>query len=93
MRRIFLFIVFFVFALPVLATDYSKFAEKTYAEENNKENVHITVKKEVIDKYGQEYGSNFIPYIVYGYGDMKAKKMRKSRVTYTCLLDANMLPL
>ena len=94
MKRCFLLFMFFSMLIsPVWATNCSKYAANTYAEENNKEKVRITVKKEVITPYAQEFGSHFIPYIAYGYGDMRAKKMKKSRITYICLLDNDQLPM
>ena len=94
MKRLVLLVIFFLILInPVLATNCSKYAEKNFAEENNKERVRITVKKEVITPYAQEFGDSFIPYIAYGYGDIRAKKMKKSRITYICLLDNDMQPM
>lgn len=93
MKRILLALVFCFSILVASATEYSEFAAKEYAQRCNKENVRITVKKEHVEKYAQEVGEEFIPYIAYGYGDMRARKCRKQRVSYICLLDCDLNPL
>ena len=93
MKRLFFILAICFSVLSVNATEYSKFAAEQYAQENNKENVKITVKKEHVEEYAQEVGDTFVPYIAYGYGDLKAAKCRKQRITYICLLDNERNPL
>ncbi|MBR1776743.1 hypothetical protein IJ750_06710 [bacterium] len=93
MKRVLLALVFCLTVLSSTASEYSDFAAKQYGERCNKENVKITVKKEHVEQYAQEVGSNFIPYIAYGYGDLKAQKCRKQRISYICLLDCDLNPI
>ena len=93
MKRVFLILAICFSIMQISATEYSDFAAKEYAQRCNKENVRITVKKEHIEEYAQEVGNTFIPYITYGYGDLKAKKCHKQRITYLCLLDKDCNPL
>ena len=75
------------------ATEYSEYAAKQYGKIHNLEKLHITVKKEHVEEYAQEIGQTFIPYIAYGYGDLKAKRCKKARISYICLLDCDLYPL
>ena len=75
------------------STEASKYAETQYAKQIGNEKVHINVKKEHTIEYQQKVGEQIIPAITYGYGDMKAKKCRKTRVSYICLLDENCKPV
>ena len=93
MKRVILALFLCFSILGASATEYSEFAAKEYASRCNKENVRITVKKEHVEKYAQEVGEQFIPYIAYGYGDMRARKCRKERITYICLLDCDYNPM
>ena len=77
----------------VFGTEASKFAEEQYSKQTGNEKVHITVKKEHTVEYQQKIGEQMIPAITYGYGDMKAKKQKKCRITYICLLDENCKPI
>ncbi len=55
--------------------------------------VNIKSKKEIIDKYEQKIGDNFISCISYGYADMKIKGKKKMRVSYICLLENDSTPI
>ena len=77
----------------VWATEASKYAEEQYSMQTGNEKVHITVKKEHTVEYQQKIGQQMIPAITYGYGDMKAKKQKKCRITYICLLDEECKPI
>ena len=90
MRRF--FILLLLVTIPAGASEYSKFAEKNYASQNCLEKVHITVKKEYKEPFAQEIGDKFVPYIVYGFGDLKSKGHKKKRITYTCLLNMCLKP-
>ena len=91
MRFVLLAYICLSIAAPAFASDYSAYAAKNYEECCGKK-VKITVKKEHVEKLGQEVGGKFIPYIAYGYGDMKVVKERKKRISYICLLDENCQP-
>ena len=93
MKRLVLALIFCFCINITSATEYSDFAEKEYAAKNNKNKAHITVKKEHVEKYAQEIGCQFIPYIAYGYGDLKTSWLKKQRISYICLLDNDLKPL
>ena len=48
--------------------------------------VKIKSKLEVIDKYEQKIGNEYVSSIVYGQADLKIKHRKKMRVSYICLL-------
>ena len=89
MAKIFLIIsIAFLNLLPCkAATEFSRFAAKQYAASCGLEKAHITVKNEHLEKLGWEMGDDFVPFVVYGYGDLKSKNHKKQRVTYICLLN------
>ena len=92
MKKISLFLILFFYCINCFATEYSEFSAKQYGKFC--EHVpHITLKKEYLEIYGQEIGNEFIPYIAFGYGDLKIKKCKKQRVTYICLLDCKLKPI
>ncbi len=93
MKRFLTVIIFILSILSCYATEYSEYAAKQYEEKCNVKNAKITVKKEHIEEYAQEIGNTFVPYIAYGYGDLKCKKCRKQRISYVCLLDCKLNPL
>ncbi len=94
MKKLFLLIAFCIGMLSASAsTEASKFAEEQYSKQTGNEKVHITVKKEHTVEYQQKIGKQMIPAITYGYGDMKAKKQKKCRITYICLLDEECKPM
>ncbi len=93
MKRIVLLMGIYLCMTSVWATEASKFAEEQYSKQTGNERVHITVKKEHTVEYQQKIGEQMIPAITYGYGDMKAKKRKKCRITYICLLDENCNPI
>lgn len=91
-------VLLLVFSLCVLSsyavsTDASRYAEKEYGKQTGNPKVRINVKKEHTVEYQQKIGDKVIPAITYGYGDMKAQKMRKTRITYICLLDEDCNPM
>ena len=88
-----LVIIFSVLSSNAASTDASKYAEKEYGKQIGNPKVHINVKKEHTIEYQQKIGEHLVPAITYGYGDMKAKKMRKTRISYICLLDENCNPI
>lgn len=92
MKKILLTIIILFLPTLVYATEYSKFAEKEYAKKINADKVHIVVKKEHVEKYSQEIGCEFVPFIAYGYGDLKVSGQKKQRITYICLLNKNLKP-
>lgn len=93
MRKLFLFLMLFFISSTAYGTEYSEYAAKQYSEKCNIQKVKITVKKEHVEEYAQEIGQTFVPYIVYGYGDLKGKKCRKQRISYVCLLDEKLNPM
>ena len=92
-KIVLLFCIWLTVLSPAFPTQYSEFAAREFASRCNRERVHITVKKEHIENYATDIGDTFIPYIVYGYGDLKSKNCKKQRVTYICLLDKDKRPL
>ena len=85
--------LFLILSVSASSTEASKYAEAQYAKQIGNEKVHINVKKEHTIEYRQKIGEQMIPAITYGYGDMKAKKCRKVRVSYICLLDEECKPI
>ena len=85
MKNVMFILFFFFIALPVSAysSKASKFAEIEYAKTNNCEKVHINMKKEYTTESKQKNGQ----IIVYGWGDIRGKYIRKSRITYVVLMD------
>ncbi len=94
MRNFVLFLVLLISMSSVLAssTEASKFVENRYAKVIGNPKVSINVKKEHTVEYQQKVGDQIVPAITYGYGDMKAKKMKKTRVSYIVLLDQDCKP-
>ena len=84
----------FLLITPAFAhtTDASKYLKDKYEELYNKQ-VKIVVTKEHTEEYQQKIGEVFIPAITYGYGTMKVKGQKKSRVAYICLLDNDLKPI
>lgn len=93
MKKIVLLICLYLCVSVAKATEASEYAEKQYSRQTGNEKVHITVKKEHTVEYQQKIGEQIIPAITYGYGDMKAIKQKKCRITYICLLDENCKPI
>ena len=95
MKKIFLILgfCFSVLSVSATSTEASKYAEEQYAKQIGNEKVRINVKKEHTVEYQQKVGDQIIPAITYGYGDMKAKNCRKTRISYICLLDSNCKPI
>lgn len=83
---------FSILSVSASVTEASKFAGEQYAVQTGNENVRINVKKEHTIEYKQKIGEQMVPAITYGWGDMKAKKCKKVRVTYICLLDETSKP-
>ena len=77
----------------VVATSCSEYAAKCHGELCGIIKPHITVKIEHTEKYEQVSGKMFIPYITYGYGDLKGKKYKKKRISYVCLINSDYMPL
>ena len=79
-------------------TETSKFAEKQYAEQNYLSKVHINVKNEHTIKNFQKIEEKEVPFITFGYGDLKGVnkekkiKLKKQNISYVCLLDENRKP-
>lgn len=92
MKKVFSVIICFTIG-NCFASEYSKFAEKEFSQRCCRENVRITVKKEHVEICAQEIGGKFIPYMAYGYGDLKSKNCKKQRITYMCLLDCKLTPI
>ena len=87
MKRVICFLlVYSLMCQAVFATEASKFAAQKYAECINKKAV-ITVKKEHTEECFQKIGDQDIPFITYGYGDLKVKGKKKLRISYICLRD------
>ena len=95
MKNLFLILglCFSVLSVYASSTEASKYAEEQYAKQIGNEKVSINVKKEHTMEYDQKVGELKIPAITYGYGDMKAKKCRKIRISYICLLDEDCKPI
>ena len=93
MKKLLSVLFLFLLSQAVYGTEYSEYASRKYSEDCKVQNPKISVKKEHVEEYGQEIGKTFIPYIVYGYGDLKAKKCRKQRVSYICLLNKDFKPI
>ena len=95
MKNVILIIIFSFFTLPVFAkaTTASRYAESQYAEQQGFNKVRINVKNEHTDEYQQKIGTQIIPAITYGYGDMKIKGCKKSRISYIVLLDCHCEPI
>lgn len=89
--KVLFFLIFCFFVLPVSAysSKASKFAENEYAQNNKCEKVHINMKKEYSAEYQQKKGET----IVYGWGDIRGKYIRKSRITYIVLTDKSGNPI
>ena len=85
--------IFFSTFCPTIGTEFSKFAAKQYAAYCGLEKAHITVKKEHLEKLGWTMGDEFVPFVVYGYGDLKSKNHKKQRITYICLLNFDGKPI
>ena len=84
--------LFFNILSASASTEASKFAEEQYSSQTGNDKVHITVKKEHTVEYQQKIGEKMVPAVTYGYGDMKAKKCKKTRISYICLLDEDCKP-
>ncbi|MBR6127563.1 hypothetical protein IKQ21_07765 [bacterium] len=93
MTKFSIFFCIWFLTLPAFSTEFSDYAAKQFAHSCGREKVHITVKKEHIEIFAQEVGEKFVPFVVYGYGDLKSKNCKKQRVTYICLLDTSANPL
>jgi len=95
MKNFILMLISCFFILPVSAktTSASKYAESQYADKQGFSKVRINVKKEHTDEYQQKIGEQIIPAITYGYGDMKIKGCKKTRITYIVLLNCNCEPI
>ena len=78
--------------MSVYATEASDFVQKQSSDLNGGKKVHITVKKEHTEEYQQPIGDTMVPAITYGYGDLKLKGERKTRITYICLLNEKCEP-
>ena len=89
---IFVLFIFFITYSSAYSTEYSKYIsdreEKCLGAKTT-----ITVKREHIEEYEQCIGSEYIPAIVYGYGDIKTKGLRKKRISYICLLNKELKPV
>ena len=94
MKKLIIFLVFCLSIIKVSAhtTEASKFAEEQYAKQIGNEKVKINVKKEHTVEYQQKVGEQSVPAITYGYGDMRAYKGRKVRISYLVLLDEECKP-
>lgn len=79
--------------IPAFPTEASKYAEEQYAKQNCLSKVKINVKKEHTIENLQKLCEQKIPVIVFGYGDLKAKKCKKTSISYICLLDENYKPI
>ena len=94
MKKILFFGACFIFLTTcAFSSEYSKYAAKECAKNFNADNARIVLKKEHIEIFAQEVGQKFIPYVVYGYGDLKIKHLKKQRITYICLLDFKLNPV
>ena len=95
MKKLILFLIFFSSILSAQAgsTEASKYAEDQYSRQVGNPRVHINVKKEHTVEYQQKIGEQMVPAITYGYGDMKAIKGKKTRISYIVLLDAECKPI
>ena len=94
MKNFVLFLVLLISISSAFAssTEASKFVESKYSKIVGNQNVSINVKKEHTVEYQQKIGDQIVPAITYGYGDMKAKKMKKTRISYIVLLDKDCKP-
>jgi hypothetical protein len=87
------FVLFFsVLSSFASSTDASRFAAKEYSKQTGNAQVYINVKKEHTIENMQKIGEKNVPAITFGYGDMKAKKCRKTRISYICFLDDDYKP-
>ena len=88
----FIIICFNCLSAYAITTEASKFAENEYSKQTGYENVHINVKKEHTIENLHQVGEHYAPAITFGYGDMKIKRCKKSRISYICLLDKSCKP-
>lgn len=93
MKKIILSILLLLHSNLTYCSEYSVYAAKNFAYKRCVDKVKITVKKEHLQLFAQEIDGKFIPYIVYGYGDLKSKQTRKIRISYICLLNFSQKPI
>ena len=92
MKRKILTLIALCFSLSVSASEVTEFLESV-CEANCNTTVKIVSKTEHIDVYNQKIGDILFPYIAYGFGYKKEKKLKKQTISYICLLDENYKPI
>ena len=92
MWRFALILIIFFLAVPVQATECTKYLVDLYSKEYGCP-VKITSRKEFVDKYEQKIADYEVFSIVYGYGFMKRPKCKRMRITYITLMNNDCKPI
>ena len=94
MRKAFLLslVIFASMIIPTQATECTKFLVELYSKHYDCP-VKITARKEFVEKYEQKIANYDVASVVYGYGFMKLKECKKTRITYITLMDKNTKPI
>ena len=92
MRKFLCILVLLVTNISVSASEVTEYLEAISSIKYGKP-VKVVSKMEHIEKYEQKIGEEIFPFIVYGFGYIKVKKIKKQTISYIGLLDKNCKPV